>query len=313
MQLKTGLHQRNRHRDKYNFKELIQSWPPLADFVSINKFNDESIDFSNAEAVLALNTALLKRYYGIHDWSIPQNYLCPPIPGRVEYIHRMADLLSASNKGNLPSGNSIKVLDIGIGANCIYPILGTHEYGWQFVGSDIDPTALKSANCIIDSNSRLKNNVECRLQKGYSNIFKEVIKRDELFDVSICNPPFHSSYAEARAGTEKKWKNLGIRKNIQNSLNFGGVFTEICFKGGEEAFVTKMVEQSAQFAFNCFWYTSLISKSTTLPIIYHVLNTKQAFEIKTITISHGNKTSRIVAWTFLDNEQQEAWRIKRWS
>jgi len=313
MTLKKGLHPRNRHRERYNFQELIKSWPPLGEFVSINKFNQESVDFSNAEAVMALNKALLKHFYGVEEWSIPENYLCPPIPGRAEYLHNVADLLSSCNNNILPPGKSVKVLDIGIGANCIYPILGNREYGWNFVGSDIDPVALESANRIISSNSFLRNTVECRLQKGYSNIFKQVIQKDEFFDLSICNPPFHSSYAEAQEGTKRKWKNLGIKKNIQDSMNFGGVFTEICFKGGEEAFLTHMIEQSGLFAYNCLWFTSLVSKSTNLPIMYDLLNKGLVSDIKTITLNHGNKTSRLVAWTYLDEEERGEWRRKRWS
>jgi len=36
-------------------------------------------------------------------------------------------------------------------------------------------------------------------------------------------------------------------------------------------------------------------------------------EVKTIPMGQGNKTSRIVAWTFLSKEQQKEWRNKRWN
>src|SRR6478736_8432409 len=94
-----GFHPRNRHRARYNFEELISNNPSLGQFVKLNKYNDKSIDFSNGEAVMQLNKALLRQYYGIRQWSIPPGYLCPPIPGRADYIHHVADLLGSYNQG----------------------------------------------------------------------------------------------------------------------------------------------------------------------------------------------------------------------
>jgi len=117
---KTGLHPRNKHRERYNFDELTVSCPELAPFVRVNDFNDESVDFSNPEAVMMLNKALLKHFYGIAHWNIPPGYLCPPVPGRADYIHHIAGLLGSCNRGKIPTGNQVKCLDIGVGANCIY-------------------------------------------------------------------------------------------------------------------------------------------------------------------------------------------------
>ncbi len=309
---KSDLHPRNRHRHRYDFAELSNSCPELAAFVSLNKYNNESIDFSNPLAVKMLNKALLKYFYTISNWDIPANYLCPPIPGRADYIHYMADLLSTSNKGVPPLGKSIKILDIGVGANCVYPLIGNSEYGWHFVGSDIDPIAIKSARQIISSNGSLHEAIECRLQKSSSAIFKGIIKLDEVFDMSVCNPPFHSSLADAEAGTERKWKNLGIKKNSKAALNFGGQNTELWCEGGEEAFVHKMIEQSAQLPTTCFWYSTLISKKSNLPAVYKSLQKVKALDIKTIDMAQGQKVSRIVAWTFLNESQQNNWRIQRW-
>jgi len=310
--IKSGLHPRNKHRERYNFPQLTLACPELAEFVAINKFSTESIDFSNAEAVLTLNKALLKYFYQIDKWNIPDNYLCPPIPGRADYIHYMADLLSSSNKNTLPPGKSIAILDIGVGANCIYPLIGNREYGWQFVGSDIDPVAIKSAKQIIDSNDILGKAIECRLQSSSSNIFSNIIEAGEVFDMTICNPPFHSSLAEATAGTQRKWKNLGIKKNKETMLNFRGQNNELWYDGGEQTFVQNMIEQSAQLPTTCFWYSTLISKKENLPGVYTALKKAKATDIKTINMKQGQKVSRIVAWTFLTESQQHEWRAKRW-
>jgi 23S rRNA (adenine1618-N6)-methyltransferase len=310
---KTNLHVRNLHRDRYDFKRLIQDTPELAKFVSINPYGDESVDFSNPDAVKSLNKALLKHFYGISYWDIPENYLCPPIPGRADYIHYIADLLGLSNQGKFPVGKAIRVLDIGTGANCVYPIIGHREYGWRFVGSDIDPVAYKSASRIIENNPSLEGAIECRLQTSSQHIFKDIIKPGEFFDATLCNPPFHTSLAEAQAGTARKLTNLGLKKSGKQTLNFGGQNAELWSPGGEEAFVKKMISESVEFKEQCLWFTSLISKKTTLPGVYAALKTAKVFEVKTIEMAQGQKVSRFVAWTFFDKNQQAEWSKKRQS
>ncbi len=304
---KSKLHVRNKHRERYNFKQLIESCPELSQYVKVNVYDDESIDFFNPEAVKILNKALLKYFYGIENWNIPQNYLCPPIPGRADYIHYMADLLGNCEKYHkkIPTGEQIKCLDIGVGANCVYPIIGNKEYGWSFIGTDIDKIAIESAHQIITTNPFLIEKIELRLQTHSKNIFNGIIKEGEFIDLSICNPPFHASFAEAQAGTIRKLTNLKqINSKINNKkitnpiLNFGGQNSELWCEGGEEKFVNTMVMESKEFANSCFWFSSLISKHNSLESIYKTLKKVGATEIKTISMGQGNKTSRIVAWTF---------------
>ncbi len=309
---KTALHPRNKHRSPYDFKQLCLAVPELSRFVTVNKYNNESIDFSNAEAVKILNKALLTCFYGTTDWDIPAQYLCPPIPGRADYMHYAADLLSASNHGMLPLGDRVRVLDIGVGANCVYPIIGNHEYGWQFVGSDIDAVAINAAKRIVTKNTSLLNAVELRFQATSSDIFKGIIKPTDFFELTICNPPFHGSQAEAEAGTERKWKNLGIKKEARSKLNFGGQNAELWCEGGEYTFVQRMIAQSVLFPTNCFWYSTLISKKTNLSGIYATLKKLPVVEVKTLEMAQGQKVSRVVAWTFLKDTEQKDWQLKRW-
>jgi 23S rRNA (adenine1618-N6)-methyltransferase len=310
---KTRLHPRNRHRERYDFKQLIGSCPELAQFVTMNIYHDESIDFFNPEAVKMLNKALLKHYYDIDYWDIPQNYLCPPIPGRADYIHHVADLLCSKNYGKIPTGSTIKCLDIGVGANCVYPIIGIKEYGWSFTGSDIDPVAIESASKIIESNPVLKGKIELRLQPQPNDIYFGIIQKDELFDVSVCNPPFHASIVEAQTGTIRKLSNLKRKKITAPVLNFGGQNSELWCKGGEEKFARDMIRQSKLFPESCFWYSTSISKQSHLISIYEALKKAEAVEVKTIPMGQGNKSSRIVAWTYLTKEQQKNWAGTRWN
>lgn len=306
------LHPRNKHKGRYDFKQLVISSPELAKFIKLNAYKDKSIDFADPSAVIALNKALLKHHYGISHWDIPKGYLCPPIPGRADYVHHMADLLSNSGKRRVSKGGNVVCLDIGVGANCVYPIIGNKEYGWSFIGSDIDAAAIKSANTIVNSNASIEDNIELRLQPNRNDIFKGIIQKEEKFDLTICNPPFHSSLAEAQTGTQRKLNNLNNKKNIKLKLNFGGQNNELWCDGGEKEFVGKMIRQSKQFATSCFWFSTLISKSAHLDDIYSALKKSQALEVNTIPMGQGNKISRVVAWTFLTKEQQKKWIDTRW-
>ena len=311
-EIKSRLHPRSRHRQRYEFAKLTESCPELALFLGKNAYGDESIDFFNPEAVKALNKALLLHYYGLSYWDIPPGYLCPPVPGRADYIHTIADLLADKHGHQAPAGSSIRGLDIGTGANCIYPIIGLSEYGWSFTASDIDPVAIKSARCIVDQNQVLHNKVELRLQPDPKNIFIGIIRPDEFYDFTICNPPFHTSAAEARAGTVRKLSNLKEKAIKYPVLNFGGRNNELWCPGGEERFVSTMIRESREFAQSCFWFSTLISKESNLRITYKTLSATKAAEVRTLNLGQGNKTSRIVAWTYLDTADQQRWIKSRW-
>lgn len=306
---KTNLHPRNAHRLGYDFAKLIGSCPDLGKFVATNQYKIETIDFSNPEAVKALNKALLIADYDIQNWDIPKNYLCPPIPGRADYIHTVADLLAASNHGVIPQGDAVQGLDIGIGANCIYPILGNALYGWSFVGTDIDEQALENCKQIIEANPKLIEDISLQLQIESRFIFKNIMQSEDRFAFTICNPPFHNSQAEATKSSIRKINNLEKTKTTQPVLNFGGQNTELWCNGGELGFITQMIYESVKYPKQCFWFTTLVSKRENLSSIYKTLQKVSAVEVKTFHMAQGQKISRIVAWTFLSKTQQEMWKF----
>lgn len=294
---KDSLHPRNKHRERYNFKQLTKSCPALAPFVLRNQYKDESIDFFNPAAVKMLNKALLNHFYKIEEWDIPDGYLCPPIPGRADYIHHVADLLAGGQAIKTVSGPHVKCLDIGVGANCIYPLIGNKTYGWHFVATDIDKAAITAASRIVSQNN-LTSQIELRHQPNPKDVFAGIIRSGEQFDATICNPPFHASKAEARAGSRRKLDNLTGKKNAKPVLNFAGKSNELWCDGGEERFIKTMILQSRQNAGACKWFTTLVAKSAHLASIYTTLKQVEAAEVKTIPMGQGNKISRIVAWRF---------------
>lgn len=288
---KPGFHRRNRHRFEYDFRKLIEVCPELEQYIEVNNFETETINFAVHDAVKTLNKAILKLHYNIINWEIPPHYLCPPVPGRADYIHHIADLIGAQKK-------QVKVLDIGVGANCIYPIIGVSEYGWNFVGSDIDSTAIKSANRILAENPLIHNNVDLRLQIDKSNIFSNIITPAERFNASICNPPFHDSFKQAKDRNERKLRNLNTNNSPGNKLNFGGKPSELICSGGEAEFIRRMIKQSSELPDRIYWYSSLVSNKDNLPKIYRQIKRSGARQLETIEMLHGQKQSRIIAWSF---------------
>lgn len=287
-----GLHTRNLHNHGYDFLGLIASHPPLDAFVFTNDFGHLSIDYSDAEAVKQLNAALLAHHYQIKDWAIPDGALCPPIPGRVDYIHYIADLLGVSDRTS-----DIRMLDIGIGANGIYSLLASRCYGWQCVGSDINETSLNNVVTILDNNKTLETQVTLRHQPNPHHIFEGIIKQGERFDVSVCNPPFHASAEEALKTHQQKQHNLKLKTN-KPTLNFGGSAAELWCNGGEKLFLKKMIRESQAFAEQCRWFTSLVSKIENVKPAIKLIQKLGATEVKQIDMYQGNKITRILAWTF---------------
>ncbi|WP_321328660.1 23S rRNA (adenine(1618)-N(6))-methyltransferase RlmF [uncultured Ilyobacter sp.] len=289
---KGELHPNNPHKGRYNFKLLVKNLPELKIYLRKNPRGEETIDFSDSKAVILLNKALLKTYYNIENWDIPKGFLCPPIPGRADYIHYIAELLGGRKKG-------VKVLDIGTGANCIYPIIGSQSYKWDFVASDIDPKSIDNAKKIVESNKVLRNKIILKLQKKRDNIFEGIIEKNDKFDLTMCNPPFHASLEDALKANKRKVNNLNKEnKNLKKGLNFGGQKAELWCPGGERLFLKKMAEESARFSSQVTWFTSLISNKDNIKPTQKLLDKLGAKKIKILEMSQGQKISRVLAWTF---------------
>ena len=279
---------------------MCKAYPDLLPFVFVNKYETKTIDFAVPKAVKALNTALLLKHYNIAFWEFPDANLCPPIPGRVDYIHYLLDLLKASN-----ISENTSVLDIGTGASCIYPILGHAEYNWKFVATDIDSKSLKNAQEIINKNG-LSNSISLRYEEDSAQIFKSVINSEDKFSASMCNPPFYKSEQEALEATTRKLKGLN---KVEGKVvrNFSGTQNELWYKGGEKAFLHNYLYESSLFKNQCFWFTTLVSKKDLVKGMQVSLKKLGATEVKVINMGQGNKISRIVAWTFLSKEEQRNW------
>ncbi|CAD2107284.1 hypothetical protein YYG_00801 [Plasmodium vinckei petteri] len=145
-----------------------------------------------------------------------KNFLCPCVPGRANYIHIISDLTSINSLENykdnintyiyrnnndinntqiLLYGNIIKVLDVGVGANCIYPLLGNIVYKWSYIGVDINIDSLKYSYINIILNNK-ENDILLMYQHDKHKIFLNVIKDSDLYFFTMCNPPYYTLLEE---------------------------------------------------------------------------------------------------------------------
>ena len=355
-----SLHPRNPHSGRYDLNALKGVEPALAQYLIAKPDGDLTIDFANANAVLSLNKALLMEHYNLTYWAIPAGFLCPPIPGRADYIHYLGDLLALTQSGEftlkkpekntetkkasmktievplakrskIPKGKSIQLLDIGTGANCIYPILGSQAFGWRFVAADTNRDSIAAAGDIVARNEALTH-VQVRHQSNSRCYFNHIIKPGERFDITMCNPPFHASLEDALAGNSRKRANLSHNKKHRsaqagnhsagvkgagrpsdsaNSLNFGGQHSELWCDGGELAFLRGMVNESVQYRDQVCWFTTLVSKKENIRPLKAKLTQSGASFCSVITMGQGQKRSRILVWSHLNQEQIKRWASER--
>jgi len=303
---KSSLHARNLHRNPYDFDLLISCVPELKQYVFENAYGSTTINFSIPKAVKLLNKALLLYFYQVKNWDIPDANLCPPIPGRADYVHYIADLLADPQKA-VPSGNSVKGLDIGTGANLVYPLIAHRSYGWKMLGTDINEDSLQNAQQILDQNNDLQTDIHLKKQPDSNYIFKNIIDAEDRFSFTMCNPPFHDSEESALKGNLRKTKNLNKSKVQTAKLNFGGQQSELWCEGGEIAFISNMIQESVLFADQVLWFTCLVSKKDNLSRLQKLLTKVKALDIRIIEMAQGQKVSRILAWTFISEAKRGNW------
>lgn len=301
---KSNLHPRNLHRNPYDFDSLISCVPELKHYVFKNSYGNFTINFSIPKAVKLLNKALLQHFYDIKNWDIPDSNLCPPIPGRADYVHYIADLLKETFN-EIPK--DIKGLDIGTGANLVYPLIAHKSYGWKMIGTDISKDSFQNAQQILHENPDLSTEIGLRFQENSNYIFTNILDSKDKFAFSMCNPPFHDSKESVLKGNLRKTKNLNKSKIKKPNLNFSGQQSELWCEGGEIAFVSKIIEDSVEFSSQILWFTCLVSKKENLFKLNLLLSKVKAKEIKTIEMSQGQKVSRVLAWTFISKNERINW------
>lgn len=279
------MHPKNIHSSSYDFDLLQKHYPALASFIITTKGKLPTIDFANPKAVFALNKALLLTHYAIVDWSIPQGYLCPPIPSRVDYLHHIYDVI----KNKEATG-----YDLGCGANCIYTLLGASIYQWRMIGVDSDKTAVTYARKNVALNPHLKERIRIEHQSNKSFMFTGVLKSDQYIDFTMCNPPFYASQQEADKANIEKNQNLNLGSSTRN---FGGTPHELWCNGGEALFLKRMIKESVHFKDQVGVFSSLVSNSSHIEKQLKLIK-KIGASPRIIKMVHGQKQSQLLLWKF---------------
>lgn len=276
--------------------------------------NRATVDFKDANGSRELTRVLLKEYFGV-NWSLPPGQLVPPVPNRTNYIRWIAQLLRLAR----PPGDVVRGLDLGCGANLIYPLLGAAMFGWAFVAADATPIALESARRNVENNPHLAGLIEVRevrpppgvsggtLEGGsersaagmetkdgaapdstaphnQGGVLRPALRdSDPVFAFTMCNPPFFSTLDKA-----------GLNPNTDHE----GTAEEMVCPGGEEAFVRRMIYDSAALKDRVYWFSTMCGKKSTLKAARYQLQQCGAEVIRTTELMQGKTSRWCIAWSF---------------
>ncbi|CAA2958139.1 methyltransferase 16 homolog [Olea europaea subsp. europaea] len=111
-----------------------------------------------------------------------------------------------------------------------------------------------------------------------------VVKDGESFDFCMCNPPFFVTMEEA---------------GLNPKTSCGGTPEEMVCLGGEEAFITRIIEDSAQLKHAFRWYTSMVGRKSNLNILTSKLWNVGVTVVKTTEFVQGQTSRWGLAWSFM--------------
>ena len=275
------MHPNSIFQDGYDFLALAEEESALKPLLFKNDFDKWTIDFSIKKNVRLFNQALMKKHFGIENWHIPDENLCPTLPGRADYLYYLKDIIGDGKR---------RILDIGTGASIVYPIVGNRLFSWSFVGSEISTKSISNAKNILEGNNISQQEIEIRQQTVKRNFFKNIVLENDHFDACICNPPFFESEEQARSWNWKKWKS-------EKSKSVG-TLSELVVKGGEKKFISDMIKESMHYKKQFRLFTTLVSKQSSIPFIEKACKSAQVTSLEFVEMKTGRKVSRIAVWRF---------------
>ncbi|CAI8617727.1 unnamed protein product [Vicia faba] len=328
------IHPNNKYSENPpDFPHLASLYPSFQPFLQYSHNGHPRIDWTDFNATRELTRILLLHDHSL-NWWIPDGQLCPTVPNRSNYIHWLQDLLSSNIivPDTISSADHSKVrgFDIGTGANCIYPLLGSSLFGWTFVASDVTDVAIQWAEINVNSNPHVSELIEIRrvqcnattsgllqdeepvlsatevenlpklpldLNACEHNSYRGppilvgVVREDEKFDFCMCNPPFFESLEEA---------------GLNPKTACGGTSQEMVCFGGEKAFITRIIEDSTQLKHNFRWFTSMIGRKSNLKCLTSKLWEVGVTVVKTTEFVQGRTSRWGLAWSFLPIVQHKS-------
>ena len=269
---------------KPDFLILIKEFPELKKYIIKHdeKIEEFSFDWSNNDLSLLMTKSILNYYFNIKYYDIPKGFLIPPVPSRLNYLNLINELIKDIEKENIIG------VDIGTGANIIYPILGNSIYCWKFICSEINNESYNNAKIILQNNN-LEKNITLIKQANKNNIFITILNQENKYTFSMCNPPYYDYEQEIKIEEKKR----------DTEFNFD----EVYYKKGELGFFERYFEESICYKKNIFLFTILIGKKSNSEIIYDKINSYNNIiklcDIKKIMT--GNNVRYIIYWSFYNS------------
>jgi 23S rRNA (adenine1618-N6)-methyltransferase len=288
-----------------DFAALAATHPRLLPYLVETKDGRRTIDFASWDATVELNRALLDTFYGVKHWDVPRGHLCPPAANRANYVHWIEDLLELSRPASASAsaaGPAVVGLDVGVGASCVYPLIGASLNGWRFVGIDVTDVAVASARANAEANVAIRHLIEIRDARTFSlrrrdsardgSVILPAIEEDERFAFCMCNPPF---FDLDRSASERRRPN--------RASDFGGSDAETACPGGERAFTARIFEDSLLLRDRVHWYTTMCGKKETVKHLRRALASREArvAAVRTTVFRQGKTARWGVAWSFAES------------
>ncbi|XP_073091126.1 RNA N(6)-adenosine-methyltransferase METTL16 isoform X1 [Manis javanica] len=292
MALSKSMHARNRYKDKPpDFAYLASKYPDFKQHVQINLNGRVSLNFKDPEAVRALTCTLLREDFGL-SIDIPLERLIPTVPLRLNYIHWVEDLIGHqdSDKSTLRRG-----IDIGTGASCIYPLLGTTLNGWYFLATEVDDMCFNYAKKNVEQNN-LSDLIKV-VKVPQKTLLMDALKEESeiIYDFCMCNPPFFANQLEAKGVNSRN-----ARRPPPSSVNTGGI-TEIMAEGGELEFVKRIIHDSLQLKKRLRWYSCMLGKKCSLAPLKEELRVQGVPKVTYTEFCQGRTMRWALAWSFYDD------------
>jgi 23S rRNA A1618 N6-methylase RlmF len=211
------------------------------------------------------------------------------LPNRLNYIHWIEDLLLASGLESFASTSTstIRGIDIGTGASCIYALLGAKTNGWSFLASEIDDVSFDSAVQNVARNS-LAHQIHVQ-RVATSHLLLEPLRnapahfRNEQIHFSMCNPPFFGDAGEADTNPDSACT---------------GSTSEMVYPGGEVAFIGHMIADSLELRDRILVYTSMIGRKSSLRKVLALLRDSGVGNVASIEFCQGRTKRWGIAWSF---------------
>jgi methyltransferase len=109
------------------------------------------LDFKDPKALRALTRCSLKKYFNL-DVEIPPDRLVPTLPLRLNVLLWIQDVLRAAEIVTEGVSQKVVGLDVGCGANCVFPLVGVRHFDWDFVATEADEEAVACARRNVTAN-----------------------------------------------------------------------------------------------------------------------------------------------------------------